>query len=174
MRENGRVVLKIDASARDVPHTETGTPTYAGLPLDRYVSLFEMLNPMHRLWSDGRWNKLTLAHGCYWKKCTFCDVSLPYIGRYEAASADLIVDRVEQLVAETGETGFHFVDEAAPPAMLRALSERLLERGRGDHLVGEHPVREDLHPGALRPDGARRLHRRHRRPRGRLQPAAGA
>jgi radical SAM superfamily enzyme YgiQ (UPF0313 family) len=129
VRENGRVVLKNDASARDVPHTETGTPTYAGLPLDRYVSLFEMLNPMHRLWSDGRWNKLTLAHGCYWKKCTFCDVSLPYIGRYEAASADLIVDRVEQLVAETGETGFHFVDEAAPPAMLRALSERLLERG---------------------------------------------
>ena len=129
VRENGRVVLKTDASARDVPHTETGTPTYAGLPLGRYVSLFEMLNPMHRLWSDGRWNKLTLAHGCYWKKCTFCDVSLPYIGRYEAASADLIVDRVEQLVAETGETGFHFVDEAAPPAMLRALSERLLERG---------------------------------------------
>ena len=129
VRESGRVVLKTDASARDVPHTETGTPTYAGLPLDRYVSLFEMLNPMHRLWSDGRWNKLTLAHGCYWKKCTFCDVSLPYIGRYEAASADLIVDRVQQLVAETGETGFHFVDEAAPPAMLRALSERLLERG---------------------------------------------
>ena len=129
VRENGRVVLKNDASARDVPHTETGTPTYAGLPLGSYVSLFEMLNPMHRLWSDGRWNKLTLAHGCYWKKCTFCDVSLPYIGRYEAASAELIVDRVEQLVAETGETGFHFVDEAAPPAMLRALSERLLERG---------------------------------------------
>ena len=129
VREEGRVIFKNDAAARDVPHTETGTPTYASLPLDRYVSLFEMLNPMHRLWSDGRWNKLTLAHGCYWKKCTFCDVSLPYIGRYEAASADLIVDRVEQLVAETGETGFHFVDEAAPPAMLRALSQRLLERG---------------------------------------------
>ena len=77
---------------------ETGTPTYDGLPLDRYVSLFEMLNPMHRLWSDGRWNKLTLAHGCYWKKCTFCDVSLDYIARYEAASADLLVDRIEALV----------------------------------------------------------------------------
>ena len=174
VRENGRVVLKTDPAARDVPPAETGTPTYAGLPLDRYVSLFEMLNPMHRLWSDGRWNKLTLAHGCYWKKCTFCDVSLPYIGRYEAASADLIVDRIVALVDETGETGFHFVDEAAPPAMLRALSERLLERGVRDHLVGEHPVREDLHPRALRADGARRLHRRHRRAGGRLQPAARA
>jgi radical SAM superfamily enzyme YgiQ (UPF0313 family) len=129
VREGGRVVLKTDPTAQDVPQAETGTPTYAGLPLDRYVSLFEMLNPMHRLWSDGRWNKLTLAHGCYWKKCTFCDVTLPYIGKYETASADLIVDRVEQLVAETGETGFHFVDEAAPPAMLRALAQRLLERG---------------------------------------------
>ena len=83
---------------------------------------------MHRLWSDGRWNKLTLAHGCYWRKCSFCDVTLDYIGRYEVAGADLLVDRIEALVAETGERGFHFVDEAAPPAVLRALAERLIAR----------------------------------------------
>src|SRR5438045_8797499 len=112
----------------DIAQKDTRTPDYSDLLLDDYISVIEIANPMHRLWSDGRWNKLTLAHGCYWKKCTFCDVSLPYIGRYEAASADLIVDRIEQLVAETGERGFHFVDEAAPPAMLRALSERLLAR----------------------------------------------
>ena len=81
---------------------------------------------MHRLWSDGRWNKLTVAHGCYWKKCTFCDVSLDYIGRYDEPRADLIVDRIEALIAETGQTGFHFVDEAAPPAGLRALAKRLI------------------------------------------------
>lgn len=128
VREGGRVVLKVDPAAAEVSHAEAGTPNYAGLPLQRYVSLFEMLNPMHRLWSDGRWNKLTVARGCYWKKCTFCDVSLPYIGRYETASADLIVDRIQALVAETGQTGFHFVDEAAPPAMLRAIAERLIAR----------------------------------------------
>jgi hypothetical protein len=87
-----------------------------------------MLNPTHRLWADGRWNKLTVARGCYWKQCTFCDVSLDYIARYEPASADVTVDRIEALMRETGETGFHFVDEAAPPAMLRALAQRLLER----------------------------------------------
>jgi radical SAM superfamily enzyme YgiQ (UPF0313 family) len=87
-----------------------------------------MLNPMHRLWSDGRWNKLTIAHGCYWKQCTFCDVSLDYIARYERAPADLLVDRIEAIVAETGQTGFHFVDEAAPPAALEKLAERLLAR----------------------------------------------
>ena len=76
------------------PRCDTGTPTYEGLPLDSYVSLFEMLNPMHRLWSDGRWNKLTVAHGCYWKKCTFCDVSLDYIGRYDGAPADVFASAV--------------------------------------------------------------------------------
>jgi len=112
----------------DVPFNDVGTPTWDGLPLDRYLSLLDMLNPMNRLWSDGRWNKLTVAHGCYWKKCSFCDVSLDYISRYEAASAEVLVDRIEAIVAETGQTGFHFVDEAAPPKVLRALAEELLRR----------------------------------------------
>jgi tRNA A37 methylthiotransferase MiaB len=113
----------------DIPFDEVGTPTWDGLPLDRYLSLLDMLNPMNRLWSDGRWNKLTVAHGCYWKKCSFCDVSLDYISRYEAASASVLVDRIEAIVRETGQTGFHFVDEAAPPKALKALAEELLRRG---------------------------------------------
>ncbi len=112
----------------DVPFSETGTPTWDGLPIHDYLSLIDMLNPMHRLWSDGRWNKLTVAHGCYWKKCSFCDVSLDYISRYETANASLLADRIERIVAETGQTGFHFVDEAAPPKMLRALAEELIRR----------------------------------------------
>jgi len=112
----------------DIPFEEVGTATWDGLPLDSYLSLLDMLNPMHRLWSDGRWNKLTVAHGCYWKKCSFCDVSLDYISRYETASASLLVDRIEQIVAETGQTGFHFVDEAAPPKALKALAEELIRR----------------------------------------------
>ena len=127
-REGDRVVWRTDPALHDIPLRDAGTPTYDGLPLDRYLSLFEMLNPMHRLWSDGRWNKLTIAHGCYWKKCTFCDVTLDYIGRYDLASADLLVDRIEAIVAETGQSGFHFVDEAAPPAGLRALAKRLIAR----------------------------------------------
>jgi hypothetical protein len=83
---------------------------------------------MHRLWSDGRWNKLTVAHGCYWKKCSFCDVSLDYISRYETASATTLVDRMERIVAETGQTGFHFVDEAAPPKALKALAQEIIRR----------------------------------------------
>jgi len=112
----------------EVPFEDVGTPTWDGLPLERYLSLLDMLNPMNRLWSDGRWNKLTVAHGCYWKKCSFCDVSLDYISRYDAASATTLVDRIEAIVAETGHTGFHFVDEAAPPKSLKALAAELQRR----------------------------------------------
>ncbi len=112
----------------DVPHHEVGTPDYSDLPLGDYLSVLEVLNPMHRLWSDGRWNKLTVAHGCYWKRCSFCDVTLDYISRYETAPATLLVDRIEQIIAQTGQTGFHFVDEAAPPLALRDLAVELLRR----------------------------------------------
>ena len=128
VRNNKNQVQYLNWQEPDVPFEEVGTATWDGLPLDSYLSLLDMLNPMHRLWSDGRWNKLTVAHGCYWKKCSFCDVSLDYISRYETASASLLVDRIEQIVAETGQTGFHFVDEAAPPKILKALAEELIRR----------------------------------------------
>ncbi|MEO3690516.1 B12-binding domain-containing radical SAM protein [Roseateles paludis] len=128
MRDEGQVRY-VNFVEPDIPFDEVGTPTWDGLPLGDYLSLLDMLNPMNRLWSDGRWNKLTVAHGCYWKKCSFCDVSLDYISRYEAASASVLVDRIEAIVAETGQTGFHFVDEAAPPKALKALAQELLRRG---------------------------------------------
>ena len=130
-----RTFHRVDGSVKythfvepDVAFEDVGTPTWDGLPITQYLSLLDMLNPMHRLWSDGRWNKLTVAHGCYWKKCSFCDVSLDYISRYDAASASTLVDRIETIVAETGQTGFHFVDEAAPPKSLKALAAELQHR----------------------------------------------
>ncbi len=128
IRTAGNEVRYIHWQEPDIPFEEVGTATWDGLPLNSYLSLLDMLNPMHRLWSDGRWNKLTVAHGCYWKKCSFCDVSLDYISRYETASASLLVDRIEAIVAETGQSGFHFVDEAAPPKILKALAEELIRR----------------------------------------------
>jgi hypothetical protein len=125
--DNGRVQF-VNWAEPDVAFEDVGTPTWDGLPLHSYLSLLDMLNPMHRLWSDGRWNKLTVAHGCYWKKCSFCDVTLDYISRYETASASTLVDRMERIVAETGQTGFHFVDEAAPPKALKALANEIIRR----------------------------------------------
>ncbi len=112
----------------DFKQKEVGTPDYSDLPLTKYLSVIEVINPMHRLWSDGRWNKLTLAHGCYWSKCTFCDVSLDYIKIYEATTATMLVDKMEELIAQTGTNGFHFVDEAAPPALMREVALEILKR----------------------------------------------
>lgn len=117
-----------DSLLPDVHQENNGTPDYTGLKLNRYISAIEVANPMHKLWSDGRWNKLTLAHGCYWGKCTFCDINLDYIGRYEFTTAKILVDKIENIIAQTQSTGFHFVDEAAPPALLKHLAIELIKR----------------------------------------------
>lgn len=126
--ENNQVVYKNNSTQPDYKQSEVGTPDYSDLHLDTYISVIEIANPMHSLWSDGRWNKLTMAHGCYWGKCTFCDISLDYIRLYEPVAARLLVDRMEELIAQTGETGFHFVDEAAPPALMREVALEILRR----------------------------------------------
>ncbi len=126
--ENGKVVYKNDITLKDYKQSEVGTPDYSDLLLDNYISVIEIANPMHSLWSDGRWNKLTMAHGCYWGKCTFCDISLDYIKLYEPVAAKLLVDRIEELILQTGENGFHFVDEAAPPALMREVALEILKR----------------------------------------------
>jgi radical SAM superfamily enzyme YgiQ (UPF0313 family) len=128
-REKDRVVFANEISDREFSMGEVGCPTYSGLNLGRYLTILDSTNPMHRLWSEGHWNKLTVAHGCYWKQCTFCDVGLNYISRYEMTPTDRLIQQIEQLIAETGRRGFHFVDEAAPPAALKALALALLERG---------------------------------------------
>jgi hypothetical protein len=117
-----------NASCKDYRQGQVGTPDYSDLWLDRYVSAIEVVNPMHSLWSDGRWNKLTMAHGCYWGKCTFCDISLDYIKNYEPLTASILCDRMEEIIAQTGQNGFHFVDEAAPPALMKSLALEIIRR----------------------------------------------
>lgn len=126
--ENNEVVYNNRSTLPDFKQAQVGTPDYSDLLLDSYIHVIEIANPMHSLWSDGRWNKLTMAHGCYWGKCTFCDISLDYIGLYEPVAATMLVDRMETLIAQTGEHGFHFVDEAAPPALMRAVALEILKR----------------------------------------------
>jgi hypothetical protein len=117
-----------NTACTDYKQGQVGTPDYSDFLLDQYISAIEVVNPMHSLWSDGRWNKLTMAHGCYWGKCTFCDISLDYIKLYEPITAGLLCNRMEEIMTQTGQNGFHFVDEAAPPALMRALSLEIIKR----------------------------------------------
>ena len=128
LKEDGKVAYNNLSPRIDYRQSELGTPDYTDLSLSQYISVIEVTNPMHSLWSDGRWNKLTMAHGCYWGKCTFCDGSLDYIKNFEPITAKMLVDRMEQIMAQTGEKGFHFVDEAAPPALMSALALEIIRR----------------------------------------------
>jgi radical SAM superfamily enzyme YgiQ (UPF0313 family) len=125
---NNKVQYINNTRCSDYKQGQVGTPDYSDLLLDQYISVIEVVNPMHSLWNDGRWNKLTMAHGCYWGKCTFCDISLDYIKHYEPIAASLIADRMEEMVAQTGQNGFHFVDEAAPPSLMKSLAIEIIRR----------------------------------------------
>ncbi|MCL3781329.1 radical SAM protein [Prolixibacteraceae bacterium JC049] len=127
VREENEVQY-INEPLPEIPHAEIGTPDYSDLPLNNYFSILEVVNPMHRLWSDGRWNKMMIAHGCYWHQCSFCDVTLDYIRRYSKTSASDLCDRVEKVIAQTNQRGFHFVDEAAPPQVLKEFALELIRR----------------------------------------------
>ena len=126
--ENELVRYINNPSVKQYSHAEIGTPDYSDLPLDTYISFVDMPNPMHRLWNDGRWNKFMVAHGCYWSGCNFCDISLDYIKRFSPIKASMVVDRMEAVAKQTGQTGFHFVDEAAPPKVLRNMATEILQR----------------------------------------------
>ncbi|WP_132051893.1 B12-binding domain-containing radical SAM protein [Pseudocnuella soli] len=128
LRIDGAVSYINNRACTDYRQGQVGTPDYSDLLLDGYISAIEVINPMHSLWNDGRWNKLTMAHGCYWGKCTFCDISLDYIKNYEPIAASLLVDRMEQMIEQTGQNGFHFVDEAAPPALMKAMALEIIRR----------------------------------------------
>lgn len=101
---------------------------FTGIVSSKYISLLEVANPMHRLWSDGFWNKITVAHGCYWARCAFCDTELDYIRRYEPQTAVRIVDTMERIMSQTGSSGFHFTDEALPPKLLKEIALEIIKR----------------------------------------------
>ncbi len=130
-RERPPAVALADPAARtaQIRHRDRPAPDYRGLPLDLYFGLAETPNPMLRLWSERFWNKLALAHGCYWRRCAFCDTSLDYIARFDPADAATVERWMDEVAAQTGREGFHFTDEAAPPALLLALARRLASRG---------------------------------------------
>ncbi len=118
-----------EGPARHLSLSRLPTPDFAHLNPDHYIPFPTSLNPMLRLWSDGQWNKLTLAQGCYWHRCRFCDTSLDYIRRYDPAPIPRILRWIEDIRDATGQNAFHFVDEAAPPALLGKLADAILQRG---------------------------------------------
>ncbi len=126
--EQNEIIFKDNSEKLDYSINELSPPSYEGLHLHKYISVIDMLNPMHSLWSNGRWNKIAIANGCYWANCTFCDTSLDYICRFEPTKVETLIRKIESIINQTSETGFHFVDEAAPPKLLKELSIELIRK----------------------------------------------
>jgi hypothetical protein len=115
--------------AIDDEAARTVFPDYSSVDFSRYLLPVDDANPMHRLWSDGRWLKVYLAHGCYWRNCSFCDVTLDYIRSFLPVDPAALFSHLKEQAEKTGVRGVHLVDEAAPPASLIRLVLRNREAG---------------------------------------------
>ncbi len=104
-------------------------PDYRSVDFSRYILPLDDANPMHRLWSDGRWLKVYLAHGCYWHACAFCDVQLDYISGYLPVDPNALFAHLLLQAEATGVRGVHLVDEAAPVGSLLRLAQLNREAG---------------------------------------------
>ncbi|MCX7655246.1 MAG: radical SAM protein [Treponemataceae bacterium] len=104
-------------------------PDYTEVDFSRYITPVDDTNPMHRLWTEGKWLKAYLAHGCYWHACGFCDVHLDYIRDYQAVDIEAFFQHFLDQAQKTNIRGIHLVDEAAPVSALIRLAELNLAAG---------------------------------------------
>jgi len=122
----------------DSPYTEPFVaPDYRGIDWSEYFDVVETDNFVTNLWNSGKWVKLVMAQGCYWHKCAFCDVCLPYIDTFRMPTAKAVVDCMERfstsaldldLQPQPSLSRFHFVDEAMPPSLIRGVCEEIVRR----------------------------------------------
>ncbi len=98
--------------------TSTLAPDFTDIDFSLYPRLIDDTNPMHRLWSDGAWIKIYMAHGCYWHKCAFCDVTLDYVCGFQPTNVKKLYEEIYRQCKEKNIWGIHFVDEAMPPALM--------------------------------------------------------
>ena len=155
-----------------VPRGDPEVLSPHGLPLDRYLSLPDMLNSMHRLWSDCRWNKLTVAHGCCWKKCSLFDVSLDYIGHYDSATAETLVDRLGHRRRNWAD-GVSLGRRSGAAEVAESAGRRTATGRHFDQLAEQHPLLKNLHARAVPASRRQRVHRHQRRPGSGLGPPSG-
>ena len=109
--------------------TSSLIPDFSDIDFSLYPRLIDDTNPMHRLWSDGAWLKAYMAHGCYWHKCAFCDVTLDYVKGYCPTNIRSLYEGLLAQCKSKGIFGIHFVDEAMPPALMIAFARENIAHG---------------------------------------------
>jgi anaerobic magnesium-protoporphyrin IX monomethyl ester cyclase len=91
------------------------TPDYDGFPLDRYLSPKRVL-------------PLQGSRGCYWRKCTFCNLHVDNL-KFRLRNLDLVLEDMDRLKEKYGAEYMFFSDECMPVKQLDSLSSKLIEKG---------------------------------------------
>ncbi len=90
-------------------------PDYDGFPLDQYLSPKRVL-------------PLQGSRGCYWRKCTFCNLHVDNL-KFRLRNLDLVLEDIEKLKEKYNAEYMFFSDECMPVKQLDNLSSRLIEDG---------------------------------------------
>ena len=91
------------------------TPDYDGFPLDRYLSPKRVL-------------PLQGSRGCYWRKCTFCNLHVDNL-KFRLRNLDLVLEDMDRLKEKYDAEYMFFSDECMPVKQLDNMSSRLIEKG---------------------------------------------
>jgi radical SAM superfamily enzyme YgiQ (UPF0313 family) len=93
-------------------------PDFDGFPLDSYFVPTRILPYL-------------ATRGCYWGRCTFCDHGQGYFDQYRGLTAQEVVRQVKALKEKYQAEHFLFADESYPPALLKKVTQLLLDQQVG-------------------------------------------
>ncbi len=93
-------------------------PDFDGLPLDSYFVPVRILPYL-------------ATRGCYWGRCTFCDHGQGYFDQYRGMPAQQVVQQVKALKDRYQAEHFLFADESYPPALLKKVTQLLVDQEVG-------------------------------------------
>jgi len=98
---------------------------------------------------------LEFSRGCWWNKCTFCNLNLQWCG-YRSKTCDRVLQEVDQLAGKYRSLDFAFTDNSLPPQEAENFFTAVAESGKDLRFFGEvrPPARPETyalyHAGGLR------------------------
>lgn len=109
------------AGERNIVHTDLDTLpvpmwTLDGLQLDKY------LVPKYPI-------PLPLSRGCYWGRCSFCNISCQTAATYRTRDTAKAIEDMRVAIAESGSNWFDFPVDSYRPKELHALAQAIIEHG---------------------------------------------
>lgn len=110
-KQNGKTVINEPLLIEDLNYLPT--PDYDGFPLHLYHTP-QLVLPIQT------------SRGCYWRKCTFCNLHLDH-RVFRPRNIDLVMEDINNLSRRHKTKFFFITDESIPLNNLRNLSERIVE-----------------------------------------------